>query len=316
MDIVASNWGLNSKYRASRERPRKLYYGDLGGRGAVDILEASYDEDSRAEMPERDLNVVAAALPFVRAKLSTYAAYGRASLKDIYGENLNKLHVVTVNTLATMIFLNRGDHFEVKELPAEAQWSPAFAVCVGDYDGDGHEDIFLSQNFLGTTPQTSRLDAGRGLWLNGDGHGNFRAVSGQESGIKVYGEQRGAALCDYDGDGRVDLIVTQNGAETKLYRNVGARPGLRVRLKGPPGNPNGVGAQMRLHYDGRVGPAREVHAGSGYWSQDSAVQVLARQSGPVKLWVRWPGGRTNQVEVPEGLKDISVDTEGRLSGGQ
>jgi hypothetical protein len=110
--------------------------------------------------------------------------------------------------------------------------------------------------------------------------------------------------------------VTQNGAETKLYRNVGARPGLQVRLKGPPGNPNGVGAQMRLHYDGRVGPAREVHAGSGYWSQDSAVQVLARQSGPVKLWVRWPGGRTNQVEVPEGLKDISVDTEGRLSGGQ
>src|SRR4030095_16089533 len=176
----------------------------------------------------------------------TYSAYGQSTLKEIYGDSLDKLRVVTANTLATMIFFNRGDYFEAKELPAEAQWSPAFAVCVGDYDGDGHEDIFLSQNFFGITPETSRLDAGRGLWLNGDGHGNFRPVPGQESGIKVYGEQRGAALCDYDADGRVDMVVTQSGAETKLYHNVGARPGLRIRLKGPPGNPNGLGQQHHL----------------------------------------------------------------------
>ncbi|PYK97263.1 MAG: hypothetical protein DME19_16945 [Verrucomicrobia bacterium] len=92
------------------------------------------------------------------------------------------------------------------------------------------------------------------------------AVSGQESGVKVYGEQRGAALCDYDGDGRVDLVVTQNGAQTKLYHNVGARPGLRVRLKGPAGNPRGIGAQLRLMFGPRPGPVRELHAGSGYWS--------------------------------------------------
>src|SRR4030095_162309 len=109
---------------------------------------------------------------------------------------------------------------------------------------------------------------------------------GQESGIKVYGEQRGAALCDYDADGRVDMVVTQSGAETKLYHNVGARPGLRIRLKGPPGNPNGLGAQLRLIGGQRLSPTREVHAGSGYWSQDSAVQVLGVQTGPLKLWVR------------------------------
>jgi len=42
-----------------------------------------------------------------------------------------------------------------------------------------------------------------------------------------------AVLCDFDGDGRLDLAVSQNAAETKLYKNVAARPGLRVRLKGP-----------------------------------------------------------------------------------
>jgi hypothetical protein len=107
-------------------------------------------------------------------------------------------------------------------------------------------------------------------------------VAGPESGVTVYGEQRGAALADYDGDGRVDLAVTQNGAETKLFRNEGAIPGLRVRLRGPLGNPSGIGAVLRLVFGQRMGPAREIHAGSGYWSQDSVVQVLATPDPPPK----------------------------------
>src|SRR5262249_8745496 len=147
----------------------------------------------------------------------------------------------------------------------------------------GNEDVFLAQNFFDVDAETSRCDAGRGLWLQGDGQGGFRAVPGQESGVQVYGEQRGAALCDYDGDGRVDLVVTQNGAETKLYRNVTGKPGLRVRLIGPPGNPLGVGAALRLLAGDKAGPVREVHAGSGYWSQDSAVPVLASPKPPTRV---------------------------------
>jgi len=128
--------------------------------------------------------------------------------------------------------------------------------------------------------------------------------------VKVYGEQRGAALCDYDGDGRVDLVVTQNGAETKLYHNVGGKPGLRVRLKGPAANPHGVGAQMRLVYGGRMGPAREIYAGSGYWSEDSAVQVMVEEQVPAQLWVRWPGGKVTLTPLPEGATEISVQADG------
>src|SRR4030095_6447222 len=180
----------------------------------------------------------------------------KASVADIYGERLKQAAVVEVNTLESMVFLNRGDHFEARALPPQAQLAPAYAVCVGDYDGDGKEDVFLSQNFFAVNAESSRCDGGRGLWLRGDGRGNLSAVSGQESGVKVYGEQRGAALCDYDGDGRVDLVVTQNGAETKLYHNVGGKAGLRIRLKGPAGNPRGVGSQMRLKSGDRFGPAR------------------------------------------------------------
>jgi len=312
MDIIASNWGLNSQYRTSREHPRKIYYGDMAGNRAVDVIEAYYDEGMKAEVPERRLRAVGAALPFVKEKFSTYEAYGKASLQEIYGEKLKSMGVVEVNTLQSMIFLNRGDHFEARALPLEAQLAPAFAVCVADYDGDGKEDVFLSQNFFAMNAESSRCDAGRGLWLKGDGRGNLTAVAGQESGVKVYGEQRGAALCDYDGDGRVDLVVTQNGAETKLYHNVGGKPGLRVRLKGPTGNPRGIGAQLRLMFGQRAGAVRELHAGSGYWSQDSAIEVLGIPEPPTAIQIRWPGGRVTTGDIPEGAREVEADTGGKV----
>jgi hypothetical protein len=129
----------------------------------------------------------------------------------------------------------------------------------------------------------------------------------------VYGEQRGAAVADFDGDGRVDLAVTQNAAQTRLFRNVRAKPGLRVRLKGPPGNPSGIGAQLRLKRGEHYGPMREVHGGGGYWSQDSPVQILAGADAPSQLWVRWPGGKSLVVDVPAGSAEVQVGIDGNIS---
>jgi hypothetical protein len=134
--------------------------------------------------------------------------------------------------------------------------------------------------------------------------------------VKIYGEQRGCALADFDHDGRTDLVVTQNGAETKFYQNLGAKPGLSIRLAGPPGNPTGVGASLRIESGGRLGPAREVHAGSGYWSQDSPMQIMSAPQPPAKLWVRWPGGKEMSVPLPAGAKKMVLDSSGKLQTGE
>jgi hypothetical protein len=306
LDIVAGNWGLNSAYQASQEHPVRLYYGDWNETGGVELLEA-YEE--KGTVPRRDLGAVSGAMPWVKGRFATHRAYAETNVMGVLGDKVWK--EVTANTLASMRFMNRGDRFEGKTLPMEAQWSPVFGVSVGDVDGDGKEDVVVSQNFFGTQAEMPRLDGGRGLVMRGEGNGELVVMAGQESGVKVYGEGRGVAMGDYDEDGRVDVVMGQNGGETKLYHNEGGRPGLRVRLEGPGGNVRGVGAQMRMKYGGeKMGPVREVSAGSGYWSQESVVEVMASPEKPTGLWVRWPGGKTMEVSVPDGVKEITVNTDG------
>jgi len=312
MDIVASNWGRNTQYERFRSQPLSLYYGDLDENGSIDVIEACYDEATRKLVPIRNKEDMGRGLPFVLERFRTHKAYGEASLPDVFGERLRRAKKVSSNRLETTIFLNRGNRFEPVPLPIEAQFAPAFAVCVGDCDGDGHEDIFLSQNFFATNPQSSPLNSGCGLWLRGDGKGGFSALSSRDSGIKVYGEQRGAALCDYDADGRVDLIVTQNGAPTRLFRNTSAKPGMRVRLEGPRGNPTGVGGVVRLRFGNRFGPAREIHAGSGYWSQDSAVAVLGLSGTPTELEIHWPGGKTTMTPLSKDAREVTINLQGQI----
>lgn len=312
MDLIASNWGCNSKYATQLAQPLRLYYGDFNGAGDVDLLDAYHDAGLDKVVPWPHFGRVRAALPFVQARFNTYREFGGASLDEILGDRAPAAHVLTANWLDSTVFLNRGDHFEAHALPWLAQLSPAFAVCVADADGDGCEDAFLSQNFFATEPETDRYDAGRGLWLRGDGRGGFKPLLARETGVRVYGEQRGAAVADYDGDGRIDLVVSQNGNATRLFHNVQGRPGMRVRLRGPAGNPDGIGASVRLQFGSGTGPAREVHAGSGYLSQDDAVLVLATPSPPSGINVRWPGGRETHSILVTDAREICVDPNGQV----
>lgn len=257
-------------------------------------------------MPLEALGRLAIAIPGAPARFPTYGAFAKASVDDVLGDAARGAVRVRATTFDHLLFLNRGGHFEPRALPPEAQLAPAFGAVVADFDGDGHEDIFLAQNFSPTAIDTPRLDAGAGLVLLGDGRGDFRPLGVRASGIAMLGDQRGAAACDYDGDGRVDLAVGQNGAATRLWHNRTARPGLRVRLDGGAGNPLGIGARLQLVSAGRRGPVRELHAGAGYWSMDAATTVLALPTAAESLYVSWPQGQTVAVPIRGAPKQIII----------
>jgi enediyne biosynthesis protein E4 len=137
-------------------------------------------------------------------------------------------------------------------------------------------------------------------------------VPGHVSGIQIYGEQRGAALADFDQDGRIDLVVTQQNQPTRLFRNAHAAPGLRLRLDAGQTNPTGIGASIRLGFGTHWGPAREIQAGSGYWSQNSPIQVFGVPSAPREIQVRWPGGNVTHSPLPPDTTNILVRLDGQV----
>jgi hypothetical protein len=312
MDLIATNWGRNQPEPADSTNPLFLYVGNFGDVPAVDFLAARYDPRLRTIAPVGSYQRLARAIPGIRRRIPTYAAYADASIEQVIGPAFPRTIRLEMSRSGHLLLLNRGDHFEARPLPVEAQWAPAFGAVVADFDGDGAEDLFLAQNFSQTELGTPRFDAGRGLLLLGDGTGRLEAIAAQRSGVVIYGDQRGAAASDYDGDARTDLAVAQNAGATRLFHNTMARQGLTVRLLGPPGNPSGIGARVRIRYANGWGPAREIHAGGGYWSVDGSVPVLGLREGaiPAAVWVRWPGGKEQEVQLTPGQREVTVAVRG------
>jgi hypothetical protein len=303
MDLVATSWGRNVDFSATRERPLHLY--TFRTRRGMDVVMGQYDPRIRADAPLTTFARFSLAMPSSVMRVRTFAAFADASIETLLGRDAEGAPL-EARTMDHTIFLNRGGRFDARSLPSEAQLAPAFYAGIADFNGDGNEDVFLTQNFFATEVATPRFDAGRSLLLAGDGTGGLASIAGQQSGVVVYGEQRGAAYADFDADGRLDLAVSQNAGQTRLFRNVGATPGVRVQLRGPFGNPTGVGAQLRLRYGDRSGPVREIQAGSGYWSQNGATQVMGRSGVPTALWIRWPGGREQVVALSPGQNEVTV----------
>jgi hypothetical protein len=296
MDLVVTSYGRNGPWQASHDRPLELIVGNFGGSGPG-LVFARRDSSTGREMPLQPFTQLSTAIPSVRDRVTSFAEYSKASLDQVLGAVASSGVRVGATTFDHLVLLNRGDHFEVHALPTMAQLAPSFGIVVGDFNGDGREDLFLAQNFFPTEIETPRFDAGVGLVLLGDGKGGFTPLSVRQSGVTMSGDMRGAAGADYDGDGRLDVAVGQNGGPTRLWHNRGGVPGVRVKLDGGPANPLAIGAQLRVIAGALRGPVREVHAGSGYWSVDGATTVLARPAGADSLWVRWPDGRQQTVPL-------------------
>jgi hypothetical protein len=314
LDIVCGNWGLNTKYEHTYdwEHPLRLYHGDVDGNGTVDLFETYFLKERNAYVPDRDWAKVRQAVPLLNQRIKTYRQYGQSTIETLLGPLTNKVSFVEARVLAHTVFLNRKDHLEALPLPDEAQWSVIYGMGVGDVDNDGKEDLLVAQNDFGLPLDVVRQDGGRGLYLRGNGNGTFHAVPGQESGIKVWGEGRGLALGDYDADGRLDVAIGQNGADTKLYHNVKATPGIRIKLHGNPGNPEAIGAILRM----AAGPARLITAGSGHQSHHSSTQLLPKPASHATLHISWPNGPITTSQIPPAASNVTLTSDGSVKTSQ
>ncbi|MFM1561605.1 MAG: VCBS repeat-containing protein [Roseibacillus sp.] len=210
MDFAVANFGLNTKYHASREAPALLFYGDYHGDGQRHIVEAEIEDG--VLVPIRGRSCSLAAMPGLAEKFKTYHLFASSSLDEIYGLTpIKSAERFACHTLESGLLINDGTgKFEFRPLPRIAQISPIFGMVFEDFDRDGHLDLALAGNFYQPQWETGPYDGSIGVLLRGDGSGQFVAVDPVESGLLLPGDLRGLAALDLNADGRIDLFATRN----------------------------------------------------------------------------------------------------------
>lgn len=190
VDFIAGNHGLNSRFRATPEKPVSMYVNDFDLNGTADQIICVYEGDTSYPLAlKHDLT---RQLPGLIKKYPKYEMYKGQQITDIFTpEQLNNSIHLDVYVLETSLFFNDGfGHFTRKSLPVEVQFSTILAAEVDDYNGDGNIDILLGGNLFNVKPEVGRYDASYGSFLLGDGRGGFNNVPSKLSGFHLDGEIR------------------------------------------------------------------------------------------------------------------------------
>ena len=304
LDLIATNFGFNTKYKATIAAPELLFYGDFDSDGDKEILEAGFENGQC--LPHRGFSCSSGAMPFLKDKLKTFHNFATASLQELYTENkINSSIQLEANTLATGIFINESSKgnpkFSFKPLPLLAQASPSFGITIADMNFDSNLDIFLAQNFYNPQIETRPMNNALSILLTGDGKGNFEAMSSESSGIVLPGDSKGTSWGDLDNDGKPELVVTTNDGPINSfsYNSKSSEiPLVQIKLKGRKNNPSAVGAIVRIQINQNTQLTRTITAGSGYLSQEPYSMLFPANIRGKKATITWPDGNVTSTSIP------------------
>jgi hypothetical protein len=215
-DIIAGNYGLNSKLTASPAFPLKLFLFDYDNNGVTDqILAYAKDGKYYTFLGKDELEKQ---LPSIKKDFLQYKGFAGKTVEDIFGDKLNKAGVLEVATMASQVFMNDGKgNFVARDLPFMCQLSPVFAIMTEDVDGNGKKDILCGGNFYGVLPYEGRYDASYGNLLLQDNAGYFHAVPMQRSGLAVRGEIRDMQALQ-SANGKPYVIIARNNDSLILMK--------------------------------------------------------------------------------------------------
>jgi hypothetical protein len=189
-DIVAANHGLNSRFKSTVQKPVCMYVSDFDNNGTVEQIITCYNKDSAYPMVLR--HDLVSILPSLKKKYLKYESYKEQTVEDIFTkEQLQHALKLEAYTMQSSVFINnKKGTFSIKPLPAEAQFSPMFGIAIDDFDKDGNADIIMGGNFYQSKPEVGIYDASYGVFMKGNGKGDFKTVRQDRSGFFSIGAIR------------------------------------------------------------------------------------------------------------------------------
>ena len=171
-----------------------------------------------------------------------------------------------------------------------------FGAALYDFDNDGWKDLFVSRGHVESLPLPgTQIDQYNTVFHNQGTTGKWRALT-EEAGLNQAppARHRGCAFGDFDGDGRVDAVVTALSADAEIWMNRSEKPGhwLDVALRGSKSNRDGIGARIKL----------VSRSGTQYNHMTTSVGYASSSDGPVHFGLG-PDNRADSIEIrwPSGV---------------
>jgi hypothetical protein len=189
-----------------------------------------------------------------------------------------------------------------------------FGLFFFDFDLDGLLDLLTCNGHL--EPAIQQVQAGQTyqqpvhLYWNTGGRPTFEPMTPLQAGPDLFRPLvgRGCAFADIDGDGTLDVVVTENGGPARLLRNEGGTGNHWIRLAlegdGKRTNRSAIGAHVTLTAGGKV-QHREVTSARGYLSQSELPVTfgLGKATSVERVEIRWPG-RNGGTQI---LTSLAID---------
>jgi hypothetical protein len=216
---------------------------------------------------------------------------------DFDSDGLTDLWVTNFEMETFGLYRNRGQ-FQFQHISRDSGVNAigskfvGFGTATEDFDLDGDLDIAVSNGHVIYYP-TDGDPQQTPVYLENQGNGVFRKITPGDEGqyFQVKHVGRGLATCDFDRDGKVDLLFTHLNGSGCLLRNESTTSGrsIQVKLIGTHSNRDGVGARIVLQTSVGI-QTRQLSGGGSYLSQSEPIVTFGVPAGVEcqKLTVIWP----------------------------
>ena len=210
MDLIVGNYGLNCHFRASPDLPLTMVTDDFDGNGTIDPVVSYYIQGKNYPAYSRD-ELLDQLVP-LRKAYTSYATYSDATTDDVLSQFKGKTpQKAAINELSTLYLVNNNGHFDRRELPIQAQFSPVYSILSQDLNGDGFQDLILAGNQTHGRVRTGNIDANYGQVFLNDRKGNFTYVPQYQSGLYLRGDVRSLVFVNNQ------LIAGINSQKVQVY---------------------------------------------------------------------------------------------------